>query len=372
MSAVRFEHISKSFETEDGVVEALMGLTLDIESGEFLALVGESGCGKSTALRIAAGFEKQDHGNVILDGINVNRLETHERNLGMVTQLNALVRHRSVKRNISLPLEFAAENPADVEARVQAEADQFTIGHLLRRSKGQLSGGETQAVQLARALIARPKLLLLDEPLARIDRDLRNKLRGDLSRVQREYGLTTLLVTADQADAMTLADRVAVLERGRLQQVGPPMDLYERPINATVARFLGEPAMNLLRGPVRDEGAIRTFGLGGTSFPLHAPVTQRFVGNDVVVGLRPEDIPMASAGAVDDRHVRGTVASFEPRGSSNVVTVALDRPTGPTTEIVVVTSGFPPKLRDAVGLRIDPARFHLFDPYTEAALHHPV
>lgn len=350
---------------------ALRGLHLEIASGECLALVGASGCGKSTALRIAAGLVFPDHGRLLCDGIDITTVPPNQRHFGMVTQRNALAPHRTAGGHIALPLEFRHEPKDDIETRVKSEAHQFSVGHLLNRRRHQLSGGETQAVQLARALIARPRVLLLDEPLARIDLDLRHKLRTDVARIRTDYGLTTLLVTAEQEDAMVLADRVAVLDRGQLQQVGRPMDVYDRPVNVTVARFLGEPAMNVFDVPVAMINGQRSYRLGSATFPAHPPAAERFVGDVALVGIRPESIRLVTNRneAVGRPPLDATVRRSEVRGSTTVVHVEIP---GTFTELATVVPYVGPRVGQTVGVAIDPAQFHLFDRYTEAALHHPL
>jgi len=338
-----------------------------------VALVGASGCGKSTALRIAAGLLFPDHGRLLCDGEDITRTPPNERRFGMVTQQNALTPLRNAGRHIALPLEFRHEPRDDIEERVQAEAHQFSIEHLLRRYRHQLSGGEIQAVQLARALVARPRVLLLDEPLARIDLELRLKLRTDIARVRSRYGLTTLLVTADQEDALVLGDRVAVLDRGQLQQVGSPMEVYRQPVNVTVARFLGEPSMNLFEAPVRIVDGQRIYQIGRQSFPAHPPAADRFLDDRALIGVRPENIRVVSPrhGETAARSpVVATVTRSELRGSSTVVVATVEG--SPALELAAVVNGVGPGVGSGVGLLIDPSQFHLFDRYTEAALHHPV
>lgn len=313
-----------------------------------------------------------DHGRLLCGGIDITNLPPNHRQFGMVTQQNALTPHRTAGGHIALPLEFRHESRDEIEQRVQSEAHQFSVGHLLSRRRRQLSGGETQAVQLARALIARPRVLLLDEPLARIDLDLRLKLRGDIARVRTEYGLTTLLVTAEQEDAMVLADQIAILDHGQLQQVGRPMDVYDRPVNVTVARFLGEPAMNVFEVPLAVVDGQRSYRIGASTFPAHPPVAERFVGDLALIGIRPESIRLVTArdAHTDSRPpLDATVRRSEVRGSTTVVHVEIP---GTFTELATVVHGIGPRVGDAVGVRIDPAQLHLFDRYTEAALHHPV
>ncbi len=310
---------------------------------------------------------------MLCDGEDITRTPPNQRRFGMVTQQNALTPARNAAAHIALPLHFRHEPSADIDERVRAEAHRFSIEHLLRRYRRQLSGGETQAVQLARALVARPRVLLLDEPLARIDLDLRHRLRSDISRVRAEDGLTTLLVTADQEDALALGDRIAVLDRGQLQQVGSPMQVYDQPINVTVARFLGEPAMNIFEARVAMVDGQRSYQIGNLSYPAHPPVADRFMNDRALLGVRPEAISITSrdqGGATGRRPLPGTVIRSEHRGSSTVV-VARVEGTHPI-ELASVVNGVGPRIGNEVGLVIDPSQFHLFDRYTEAALHHPV
>ena len=209
----------------------------------------------------------------------------------------------------------------------------------------------------------------------RIDLDLRLKLRADIARVQRSYGVTTLLVTADQEDALVLADRIVVLDRGRIQQVGRPMDVYDRPINVMVARFLGEPAMSLIEVPVTVIDGQRSYLLGTGRYPAHPPIADRFVGGRALVGIRPEAVQLTRPGSgTSSLHppLPGRVTLTEIRGSSTVVHVEIESKDHSTLELTALAHGIGPRPGDAVGVELDPALFHLFDPYTEAALHHPV
>jgi ABC-type sugar transport system ATPase subunit len=261
----------------------------------------------------------------------------------------------------------------EIAARVEEEAELFSVSHLLGRRRDQLSGGEIQAVQLARALVARPRVVLLDEPLARIDGTLRLKLRADVARVQREFQLTTLLVTADQEDAMILADRIAVLDRGHLQQVAEPMELYDHPVNVTVATFLGEPAMNIIPATVVEGGRLRSYRIGERHIPAHAPVAERLFGREVLVGIRPEDVRVERR--IRDDLLPARVDRTEARGSTTVARLLVDGPldrlgAGPLI-LLAVSRGYGIRPGDVVGVDLDPTRFHLFDRFTEAALAHP-
>ncbi|MGB5757632.1 MAG: ABC transporter ATP-binding protein [Acidimicrobiales bacterium] len=369
MTRLTFEHVSKNY---DGV-EALVGLNLDMASGEFFSLVGPSGCGKSTAMRIAAGLETPDFGEIRVDGTAITDVPPRDRGFGLVTQQNALVGTRNAADNISLPLKARMFHKDDIAQRVTGEAGRLGVEYLLRRKPHELSGGEVQAVQLARALVARPKVLLLDEPLARVDSALRLRLRDDLARIQREHGLTTLLITADQEDAMILANRVAVLDRGRLQQIGRPIDLYQRPVNLSVAGFFGEPAMNLLLVDVVTDGGARQYMAGRCRLPAHRGPVDQFIGRKAVIGIRPEDIRLDGGPGPT---ISGIVDRIESRGSSTVVHLLTDglvNPGGePEMQLVASCKGVGPRLGERVDAVIDPAQLHLFEPVTGAALLHPI
>ncbi len=370
MTQLTFQNVSKTF----GDVEALVGLNLDIASGEFFAVVGSSGCGKSTAMRIAAGLESPDHGEIRVDGKAITRLAPRDRGFGMVTQQNALVDTQTAAGNISMPLRARQVHRDDITERVANEADQLGIGYLLDRRRNELSGGETQAVQLARALVARPKVLLLDEPLARVDSSLRLRLRNDLGHIQRKYEMTTVLITGEQEDTMVLADRVAVLDRGRLQQVGKPMDLYRRPVNLEVAGFFGDPAMNLFPVEVVDGGGLRHLRMGDYRLDVDHIPDQRFVGPAAVVGVRPEDVRLGVSDGPGPA-IRGIVDRVEHLGSSSVVHVRTEnlvRHGGELGgELVASCSGLGHRIGDRVEATIDPRLLHLFDRVTGAALYHP-
>ncbi len=360
MASVEYRYVSKSFEP-DGY--ALAGLNVEIADGEFLAVLGRSGSGKSTMLRLLTGLDEPDAGELLVEGRSLRGVPARDRGIGMVMQMPALVTHRTAGGNVRLPLEFAGTHAAEIRDRLASEAGELHIGHLLRKKPTQLSGGETQAVQLARALISRPRVLLLDEPLARIDHEVRSRLRADITRLQRKHRVTTIMATSDQADAMSLADRILVLDDGRLQQIGDPLEVYHRPINTAVARFLGEPGMNLLRMRVVDEGAVRAFRLEGLRLPAWAEAAGRYVGADALVGIRAEDIEIVAAGA---GQIDAVVERTEPFGAATIVRTRLvDQP------LSIRHPRVPPRPGATVGLRLDVSRVHLFDPYSEAAIHHP-
>lgn len=366
MAELTFAHVSKHFDS----TPALLGLHLSVADGEFVAIVGSSGCGKSTALRIAAGLETADSGHIVVDGQVIDHVLARDRRFGLATQQNALVGHRTAEGNIALPLEVRMVHRKDINRRVRDEAKQFGVGHLLRRRRSQLSGGEVQAVQIARALVARPRVLLLDEPLARIDLELRHRLRTDLARIQREYGVTTVLVTADQEDAMVLSDRIALLDDGVLQQVGHPMDLYEQPVNTTVARFLGDPPMNLLVADVTGHDAGHAYDLAGQSVACRHR-TAGHAGSRALLGVRPERLVLRSP--EDESATLAVVSRTEPRGSHTILELSSDAirdESGQPVTLKVSHRGFGARVGDRVGVWFDPESLHLFDLRTGAALGH--
>ncbi len=283
MAQVRFDAVTKRF----GDVTAIDGLTMTVEDGEFLVLLGPSGCGKTTALRIVAGLEELTGGGVYIGDELVNDVLPQHRDIAMVFQSYALYPHLTVRRNIEFPLRQRGFDKAERATRVLAAAEMLQLSELLDRKPGQLSGGQRQRVALARAIVRQPRVYLMDEPLSNLDAMLRIQTRADIVGVQRRLGTTVLYVTHDQVEAMTMGHRIAVLDSGRLQQVGPPVELYERPVNTFVATFLGSPGMCLADGAVRG-GRVYVGDVALRDVPLpDGPVT---------VGVRPEALALSSEG----------------------------------------------------------------------------
>ncbi len=364
MTRIRFEHLSKEYEPG---VYALAGLNLELDSGELVTLVGPSGSGKSTALRILAGLESATHGHVIIDGAVVDRVPTRLRGLGLVTQENALLRHRTARDNIALPLDLRrSETPNTRDTKIEELASELAIGHLLSRRPKQLSGGEIQAVQLARALVALPDIWLLDEPLARLDPHLRRALRSDIVRLQERREVTTLMATADQADAVAMSSRIAMLVEGRLQQVGTPAALYDTPVNLLVARFFGEPTMNVVPAHVGGPERERRYRLLGVEVPAWPEITRHYLGRELLVGFRSHDLEAPAAVSREPR-IAAVVARIERFGSHAVA--HLDA--GGDERLRWSVAGRGPDVGDRVEVVVQPDRFHLFDPLTGAALWHP-
>ncbi len=296
VSDVRLVGIKKSF----GTNAIVKGVELDVHAGEFLVMVGPSGCGKTTLLRIIAGLEHADAGDVILGGTSVKDVPPRERDVGMVFQSYALYPHMTVRENLAFGLELRKLPRADIDARVAEAARMLELGPLLDRKPKALSGGQRQRVAMGRVIVRRPRLFLFDEPLSNLDTALRVQMRGELARLHRQLGVTMIYVTHDQVEAMTLATRVAVFNKGLLQQLGAPLELYNRPANTFVAQFLGSPSMNLLDAK-REGGEFK-----GNGFTLPALGD---ASGEVKLGLRPQDLRVS-----DDGPIRGEVEAVERLG----------------------------------------------------------
>jgi multiple sugar transport system ATP-binding protein len=283
VAKVSFESVTKTF----GDVRAIDELSMTVEDGEFLVLLGPSGCGKTTALRTVAGLEDVTDGTLLIGDDVVNDVAPRDRDIAMVFQSYALYPHLSVHRNIEFPLRHRGFDKAERGRRVLAAAETLQLTELLGRKPGQLSGGQRQRVALARAIVRQPRVFLMDEPLSNLDALLRLQTRADIVAMQRRLGTTVLYVTHDQVEAMTMGHRIAVLNKGRLQQIGPPVELYERPVNTYVATFLGNPGMCLATGSVVDG----TAKLGDVAMR-----DVRVPDGPVTIGVRPEALALASSG----------------------------------------------------------------------------
>lgn len=290
MTRLELRGIRKSY----GGREVLPGIDLVVEDGEFLVLVGPSGCGKSTLLRIVAGLIAADGGDLSLDGRRVNDLEPRERDVAMVFQNYALYPHMSVAQNLAFPLRLRREPRARVRERVAEVAGLLGIGDLLGRKPASLSGGQMQRVALGRAIIRSPRLFLFDEPLSNLDAKLRGEMRAEIARLHRGLGITTLYVTHDQAEAMTLGSRIAVMREGRIEQVGPPLEVFDAPASPFVAGFIGSPAMNLLRGRC----SAGRFRAGRVE--VEAPGLEE---REVVLGIRPHRVRLGGPCELETRAV---------------------------------------------------------------------
>ncbi len=369
MAQVVLDHVTKVF---DDQVVAVDDLTLTVGDGEFIILVGPSGCGKTTALRMLAGLEKVTSGRIAIEGRIINDVSPRDRDIAMVFQNYALYPHMTVFGNLAFGLRQRKVPSREIDRRVHEVSEILGLDDLLKRRPAQLSGGQRQRVAMGRALVREPKAFLLDEPLSNLDAKLRVQMRAELKRLHQRLGVTTIYVTHDQVEAMTLGDRIAVLSGGKLQQLGPPQDVYDHPANVFVAGFIGSPPMNLLRATALS-GRI-------TAGELELDIPGLADG-DVVVGVRPEMLRPAGDGLPA---VPFTVDVVEPLGDEIVVhgTVvgrlagggAGDQipATGGGPELATVTARFDPQLRPKVGdripLRIRPEAVHVFDPATGEAI----
>jgi inositol-phosphate transport system ATP-binding protein len=294
MARIEFRNVAKRF----GEVEVIPGMDLVIEDGEFVALLGPSGCGKSTSLFMLAGIYLPSDGELLFDGHVVNEVEARDRNVGIVFQSYALYPHMSVRDNILFPLRFKKTPRDEALARVKAAADLVRVAELLERRPSELSGGQQQRVALARALVKEPQLLLLDEPLSNLDATLRLSMRTEIKSLQDKLGVTTVLVTHDQLEATTMADRIICMRAGRIEQIGTPDDLYLSPSSLFVASFIGSPPINLIAGQA--QGGILT--VNGTGIPVEG------ASGPLTVGLRPEHLTFTDTG------LAGRIAQIEPMG----------------------------------------------------------
>jgi ABC-type sugar transport system ATPase subunit len=344
--ALLLTDIRKSF----GPVDVIHGVSLSIAEGEFVVFVGPSGCGKSTLLRLIAGLDDPTSGDIHVAGRRVNGVPAAERGLSMVFQSYALYPHMTVRANLSFGLENLRMPRSEIAARVEQAANLLQINELLERRPGQLSGGQRQRVAIGRAIVREPKIFLFDEPLSNLDAELRVQMRVEISNLHAQLGNTMIYVTHDQVEAMTMADRIVVLRKGIIEQVGRPLDLYNHPANKFVAGFIGAPQMNFLGGTAT-AGAI-TLDCGGTKQVPFAEVPPD--GARVSVGIRPETIVVALDGTGE---LTGTVTSFEQLGSVTYIYTAL--PNG--EKLTMQLAAQVPLMRgQPIGITLPPEHTHVF------------
>ena len=384
MATVTLDRLTKKY--PNGFV-AVTDLNIDIADGEFLVLVGPSGCGKSTALRMVAGLEEISDGELLIGSERMNDVEPKDRNIAMVFQSYALYPHLDVARNIGFPLKLAGVPKAEIEERVRTAARLLELEPMLGNKPAQLSGGQRQRVAMGRAIVRDPAVFLMDEPLSNLDAKLRVQMRAEITALQHRLGATTIYVTHDQVEAMTMGDRVAVLKDGVLQQVDNPTDLYERPDNLFVAGFIGAPAMNLRSVRLESSADTWQLHLGSQTLLLNDqvfsahPALRGYDGKDVVVGIRPEAFEDAAVAADNGApRLAATVSLTEALGSDLLLHFPLDAPS--------VEAGDPDALEGiedrmviarvhprstarpgaTINLAVDTEGLHFFDPQTEAAI----
>ena len=347
MATVTLQNIKKHF----GAVKIIHDLSVDIADGEFVVLVGPSGCGKSTLLRMVAGLEEITDGQICIGPREVSHLPARDRDIAMVFQNYALYPHMTVEENMGFALKLKKANPSETAARVTRAAAILGLDKLLDRYPRQLSGGQRQRVAMGRALVRDPQVFLFDEPLSNLDAKLRVQMRSEIKAMHQRVGTTTIYVTHDQIEAMTMADKIVVLHDGHIEQVGAPLDLYDRPANLFVAGFIGSPSMNFVDGRV-EEGVFRSDK--GLILPLPANVSPAAGGKPLVYGIRPEHIRAASGGIV------GTVDIVEGTGSEIFARLSC----GGEDMSCLFRERLDVRLGQTLGIAIDPKDVHLFDKQT--------
>jgi multiple sugar transport system ATP-binding protein len=391
MAEIVLEHLTKRYPNG---FEAVKDLSLAIAEAELLVLVGPSGCGKTTALRMIAGLEDISAGDLLIGGRRMNDVPEKDRDIAMVFQNYALYPHMTVAQNIAFSLKLAKRPKREIKERVAETARLLGLEELLDRRPKQLSGGQRQRVAMGRAIIREPQAFLMDEPLSNLDAQLRVHMRGEIEELQKRLSVTTVYVTHDQIEAMTMGDRVAVLRAGELQQVGTPTEVYDRPVNLFVAGFMGSPPMNLARGSIQSSnGSAAAVQLGSLTVPVAASAHERLArwgGKPLIVGIRPEDLAGLHAGGDSRATFSVKIDRVEAVGAHLLGFFTIDAPPAKSEAVAEATGGgleevalitregtpfcatFEPRsgirAGDTVEVGLDPQRLHFFDPETELAI----
>ncbi len=348
MASVSFSRIEKNF----GKVKVIHGISFDIADGEFVVLVGPSGCGKSTLLRMLAGLEEISGGDISIDGRVINDLDSKDRDIAMVFQSYALYPHMTVGENMAFSLKLRKADRALTDQRVGDAAKILNLHTLLDRYPRELSGGQRQRVAMGRAIVRDPKVFLFDEPLSNLDAKLRVAMRAEIKSLHQRLKTTTVYVTHDQIEAMTMADRIVVMHDGIVEQIGTPLELFDRPGNLFVAQFIGSPAMNVFEGRLRRDGSRNWVEADGQQWPVPATKSGQD-GQAVHYGIRPGNIVMGEAGS----GIAAQVVVIEPTGAETEIIVKV----GETLFTVVLHGRSDARPQQTVGLQIDVDMVHLFD-----------
>ncbi len=364
MAQVHLRGVKKTY---DNKIEVIHGIDMEIADGEFIVIVGPSGCGKSTLLRMVAGLERITGGEVAIGDRVVNELEPKDRDIAMVFQNYALYPHMSVYQNMAYGLKIKKMPKDEIERRVQKAAKILELGTFLQRLPRQLSGGQRRRVAMGRAIVREPAVFLFDEPLSNLDAKLRVQMRLEIKRLQRELGVTSIYVTHDQVEAMTLADRLIVMNAGVADQIGTPMDVYDRPASVFVAGFIGSPAMNFAEVTLTGSNGKLWAEAPGLKIGLPEPLAGRFKGGSgakATMGVRPEDLHVAGPADPAELCFDVEVEVIEQLGSE----ILLDTRAGNSTFVASVEPTLRTKMHDRLRLAINPNRLHLFDAQTEAVI----
>ncbi len=356
MASVSFQNIEKSF----GTTKVIHGISFDIQDGEFMVLVGPSGCGKSTLLRMLAGLEEISAGTIAIDDRPVNDVDSKDRDIAMVFQSYALYPHMTVRDNMGFSLRLRKADKSEIASRVARAAKILNLEPYLERFPRELSGGQRQRVAMGRAIVRDPKVFLFDEPLSNLDAKLRVQMRAEIKALHQRLKTTTVYVTHDQIEAMTMADRIVVMHDGVVEQIGTPLQLYDRPNNLFVAQFIGSPAMNIVQGTLRRaNGSAYVESGDGVRWPLGEGSGTD--GQAVTYGVRPDHLELA---ANQPHTVPGEIVVVEPTGSETELVVKIGE-----AQMIVETHGRPSlQPGDKVRFLVDPANVHLFDRSTGARL----
>ncbi len=362
------EIVLRDIEKYFGAVYVIRKLNLTIKHKEFVVLLGPSGCGKTTTLRAIAGLEDIDTGDILIDGKAVQQLEAGDRDIAFVFQLFALYPHLTAYENIAFPLRATSESRQSVDSKVRAVAKSLQIEHLLGKRPSALAGGDMQRVAIGRALVRRPKALLMDEPMGALDAKLREEMRTELKRLHLENESTTVYVTHDQVEAMALADRIAIMNEGVLQQVGTPDDVYHNPENLFVAQFVGSPVMNISPATVKSSAKVATVTLGASAAAFEFPAALAKLLNgpgatELTLGIRPEGVLVSTGQAPG--FVPAVASLIEPLGAYDIVDIRI----GTQLLRARTASGFVARVGDEVWVRLDPAQTHFFNTKTTESLH---
>ena len=343
MGKVILEGLTKKF----GNVVAVNNVNLEIKDGSFMVLLGPSGCGKTTILRLIAGLEKPTEGRIYIDDRDVTELSPKDRDIAMVFQTYSLYPHMTVYENIAFPLRIRRIKRDELDRRVREVADMLGLSEMLHKKPRELSGGQRQRVAMGRAIIRKPRVFLFDEPLSNLDAKLRIQMRAELSRLHKQLGITSIYVTHDQVEAMTLGDEIAVINKGEIQAVGEPLEIYKKPNNIFVAGFIGAPPMNIIKGEIKDSEFI--------SDKLCVQLSNPPIQGDCTIGIRPEHVEV-----VEGDGIEGTVEVVEAVGSESILYVDSG---GKRIVIKTLKSG-PFKIGDKVHFRFLPDKIHYFSPDT--------